>query len=339
MTMPDTISDKINQNSGRTPVLAGQEKIVHFLEHSIKSGKTSHAYGFFGPRGIGKKRLVDFFVQALLCNENVGIPCGRCRNCILFTHGNHTDVYKVVKDAEEKNIGIEKMREMREKIYLTPSISNRNIAVVYDAHSLSADAQNSILKVLEEPPKSAIIIVVADFTDSLLPTLRSRLLNIRLAHLSTDEMIACLEREYPEVSKDSVKNAAYLASGKIEIARALIADKTLLESAEKEYSNAFLFLISQKSERLKMLYDIFGKSMSFIEQQNNGIKFVNNLLIAAEWVIYKKFSIKEALSVFESNKDIIDLAEISKGLFNIMDLLKKNISPKLAFEQFIWNLN
>ena len=337
--MPDTIGNKINQNSSRTPVLAGQEKVVHFLEHSVKHGKTVHAYGFFGPRGIGKKRLVDFFVQALLCEKIDGTACGQCRNCVLVAHDKHTDVFKVVKDPEEKNIGIEKMREMRERIYLAPSISNRNIAVVYDAHSLSADAQNSILKVLEEPPKSAIIILAADFADSLLPTLRSRLLNIRLANISTDEMIASLEREFPEVSKDSIKNAAHLASGKIEIARGLIADKTLLESAEKEYSKALLFLTSQKSERLKMLYDIFGKSMSFIEQQNNGIKFANNLLIAAEWVIYKKFSIKEALPVFESNKDITDLAEISKGLFNIMDLLKKNISPKLAFEQFIWNLN
>src|SRR3989344_2841888 len=168
--MSDTISNKINQKNDHAPALAGQEKIVHFLEHSIKCGKTSHAYGFFGPKGIGKKRLVDFFVQALLCEKNDGIACGQCRNCVLFANDNHTDVYRVVKDPEEKNIGIEKMREMRERIYLAPSISSRNIAVICDAHSLSVDAQNSILKVLEEPPKSAIIILIADFTDSLLPT-------------------------------------------------------------------------------------------------------------------------------------------------------------------------
>ena len=340
LTMPDTIGNKINQNSSRTPVLAGQEKIVHFLEHSVKHGKTVHAYGFFGPRGIGKKRLVDFFVQALLCNENVGIPCGRCRNCILFTHGNHTDVYKVVKDPEEKNIGIEKMREMRGRIYLAPSLSRRNIAIIYDAHTLSVEAQNSILKVLEETPKSAIIILAADFTDSLLPTLRSRLLNIKLAHISIGEMIACLEREYPEMSANSIKNATHLASGKIDLARGLISDKTLLESVEKDYSKALLFLKSPKSERLKMLYDIFSKSMSFIEQQNGGIKFANSLLVAAQWSVYEKLGIYESPPAFKSDiKSTPNLAKMSKGLFELIDMMKRNIAPRLAFEQFIWNLN
>ncbi|TAN57533.1 hypothetical protein EPN15_04150, partial [Patescibacteria group bacterium] len=300
----------------------------------------SHAYGFFGPKGIGKNRLVDFFVQALLCEKKDGIACGQCRNCVLFANDNHTDVYKVVKDPEEKNIGIEKMREMRERIYLAPSISDRNIAVICDAHSLSADAQNSILKVLEEPPKSAIIILIADFTDSLLPTLRSRLLNIRLAHISIGEMIACLEREYPGVSANSVKNAAHLASGKIDLARSLIADKTLLESAEKDYSKALLFLKSPKNERLKMLYDIFSKSMSFIEQQNSGIKFANSILAAAQWSVYEKLGINESPPAFKSDiKSTPNLAKMSKGLFELIQMMKRNIAPRLAFEQFIWNLN
>ena len=336
----DVISNKIDQKSNPARLLAGQEKIVHFLEHSIKSGKTSHAYGFFGPKGIGKKRLVDFYIQALLCEKNDGVACGQCRNCVLFANDNHTDVYKVVKDPEEKNIGIEKMREMRERIYLAPSISNRNIAVVYDAHSLSSDRQNIILKVLEEPPKSAIIILAADFTDSLLPTLRSRLLNIKLAHISISEMIACLEREYPEMSANSIKNATHLASGKIDLARSLISDKTLLESAEKDYSMALLFLKSPKSERLKMLYDIFSKSMSFIEQQNGGIKFANSLLVAAQWSVYEKLGIYESPPAFKSDiKSTPNLAKMSKGLFELIDMMKRNIAPRLAFEQFIWNLN
>lgn len=334
------MSDAISQKNDHTPILAGQEKIVHFLKHSIKSGKISHAYGFFGPSGIGKRRLVDFFVQALLCENNNGVSCGRCRNCILFAQNNHTDVYRVVKDTEEKNIGIEKMREMRERVYLAPSISRRNIAVVYDAHSLSTDAQNSILKVLEEPPESAIIILIADFADSLLPTLRSRLLSIRLNNIPIGEMIACLEREYPEISKELVRNAAHLASGKIETARNLIADKTLLELAEKEYSRALLFLNSQRGERLKMLYDVFSKSMSFIEQQNSGLNFANSLLIAAEWSVYEKLGIKESFLAAKSDKKSTgNLAEIGKGLFELIDMMKRNIAPRLAFEQFIWNIN
>jgi len=170
--------------------------------------------------------------------------------------------------------------------------------------------------------------------------LRSRLLNIRLANISTGEMIASLEREFPEVSKDSVKNAAHLASGKIEIARALIADKILLESAEKEYSKALLFLTSQKSERLKMLYDIFSKSMNFIEQQNNGIRFANCLLVAAQWSVYEKLGIKEPPLAVETDKKSADsLAAIGKGLFELIDMMKRNIAPRLAFEQFIWNIN
>jgi len=338
--MPDTIGNKINQKSGRTPVLAGQEKVVHFLEHSVKHGKTVHAYGFFGPRGIGKKRLVDFFVQALLCNENVGIPCGRCRNCILFAQNNHTDVYRVVKDQEEKNIGIEKMREMRGRIYLAPSLSRRNIAIIYDAHTLSVEAQNSILKVLEETPKSAIIILITDFWDSLLPTLRSRLLGIRLNNISTGQMIECLKQEYSEMSGEFIRRAVLLAFGKIELARGLIDDKTLLEAAEKEHKEAIRFLTSQKSEQLKMLYDIFSKSMNFIEQQNSGIKFANSLLVAAQWSVYGKLGIKETPLAVETDKKSADsLAIIGKGLFELIDMMKRNIAPRLAFEQFIWNIN
>lgn len=334
------MSDVISQKNDRRPVLAGQETIVRFLEHSIKSGKTSHAYGFFGPRGMGKRRLVDFFVQALLCEKNDGSSCGQCRNCILFAQNNHTDVYRVIKDPEEKNIGIEKMRDMRERMYLSPSISRCNIAVIYDAHTLSIEAQNSILKILEEPPKSAIIILSADFTDSLLPTLRSRLLSIRLNNISKGEMIKCLEREYPEMSIEFIRSAVNFAFGKIETARDLIADKTLLESAEKEYAKALQFLNSQKSERLKMLYDVFSKSMSFIEQQNSGIKFANSLLAAAQWSVHEKLGIKEPpLSIGSDKKSADSLAVISKGLFKLIDMIKRNSAPRLAFEQFIWNIN
>ena len=324
--------DSIRQKSDNAPTLAGQEKIVHFWNIPSNPTRLPTLTDFSGQKGIGKKRLVDFFVQALLCDKNDGAPCGQCRNCVLFARNNHTDVYRVIKDPDEKNIGIEKMREMRERMYLTPSISRRNIAVIYDAHSLSADAQNSILKILEEPPKSSVIILAADFTDSLLPTLRSRLLNIRLNNISDERMIKCLESEYPDMSKEFIRSAVNLAFGKIETARDLIADKTLLESAEKEYAKALQFLNSQKSERLKMLYDVFSKSMSFIEQQNSGIKFANSLLVAAEWSIYDKFGIKEALMIIKSDKKPADnLAKICNGLFKLIDMMKRNIAPRLAF--------
>lgn len=80
--------------------------------------------------------------------------------------------------------------------------------------------------------------------------------------------------------------------------------------------------------------------MSFIEQQNSGIKFANSLLIAAEWSAYEKFGIKESFFVAKSDlKPANNLAKISNGLFKLIDMIKRNIAPRLAFEQFIWNIN
>src|SRR3989344_4085600 len=130
--------------------IVGHEKLVQFLEQTIRPESIAHAYGFYGPEGSGKALLAKVFVQALLCEKQDGKqngqPCGICRSCADIAKGSHADVFEVRRKKDEKNIGIDDIREMQSRIVMSPSRGMYHVAIIYDAHLLSIEAQNSMLK-------------------------------------------------------------------------------------------------------------------------------------------------------------------------------------------------
>ena len=167
--------------------VAGQKEIVKTLKASLKNGKTSQAYLFTGPRGVGKTTLARLIAKGVNCLKN-GItdePCNECENCLAINNGTFMDLVEI--DAAS-NRGIDEIRQLKEKINYQPVKGRKKIYIIDEVHMLTKEAFNALLKTLEEPPEHVIFILATTEADKILPTIISRCQRYDFKTLSVNDM-------------------------------------------------------------------------------------------------------------------------------------------------------
>ncbi len=160
--------------------IIGQEQITGHLQNAIRLGKVSHAYIIQGEAGSGKKLLADVFATTLQCEEGGIEPCGHCQSCKQAVSGNHPDIRRVTH--EKATIGVDDIRlQLNNDILVKPYSRPYKVYIIDEAEKMTEQAQNAMLKTIEEPPEYAIIILLTVNAKLLLPTILSRciLLNVR----------------------------------------------------------------------------------------------------------------------------------------------------------------
>ncbi len=168
----------------------GQE-IAH-LRRAIESGKVSHAYIFNGEKGIGKSTLADAFAMALQCAEGKPDPCGKCHSCHQAASGNHPDIIHV-RHEKPTSIGVEDVREqLVGDVQIRPYNGKYKIYIIPDADRMTVQAQNAILKTIEEPPEYAVILLLTTNSQTLLDTIRSRCVQINMKPVANEQVRAYL---------------------------------------------------------------------------------------------------------------------------------------------------
>ena len=195
--------------------VAGQKEIVKTIKTSLRNGKTSHAYLFTGPRGVGKTTLARLIAKGVNCLEN-GItdePCNRCENCLAINNGTFLDMVEI--DAAS-NRGIDEIRQLKEKINYQPVKGRKKIYIIDEVHMLTKEAFNALLKTLEEPPEHVIFILATTEADKILPTIISRCQRYDFKTLSLNDMKEQLrfigKNEGVDIS-DEVLELIYESSG------------------------------------------------------------------------------------------------------------------------------
>jgi len=157
--------------------IKNNELLISRMSRSIKNGNISHAYIFEAGTCEDKKILADCFVKAIFCENKQGAGCDTCVTCAKVTNGNHEDVIYAERDgASVKDEAIESLQERLKK---KPFAGERNVAIIEDADTMTAKAQNRLLKTLEEPFPGTVIILLADNSESLAKTILSRCAIIR----------------------------------------------------------------------------------------------------------------------------------------------------------------
>jgi DNA polymerase III subunit delta' len=154
-----------------------------------------HAVLLVGPPSVGKTTLALDLAAMLMCStaELDRRPCGECRGCHLVASGNHPDVHHLRPDGPGGQVRIEQVRGLATDLALLPVEAGARVAIVEAAHRLNEDAQNALLKTLEEPPAGVTIVLCADDEERLLPTVRSRCARVRLGPVATRAIEALLE--------------------------------------------------------------------------------------------------------------------------------------------------
>lgn len=172
--------------------IIGNDKIKEMLSKTIENGTTSHSYLLVGTQGIGKKMLAVQFAKKILClKQEEDNPC---KSCIEFESNNHPD-YMCIQ-PEEKSIKIEQIRFLQKKIQEKPIIANKKVYIIDDADTMTQEAQNCLLKTLEEPPEFATIILIGSQENLFLPTIRSRCMILKFKPIEDDQLKQYMEVNY-----------------------------------------------------------------------------------------------------------------------------------------------
>jgi DNA polymerase III subunit delta' len=171
--------------------LLGQEKAKVLLARSLAAGRTPHAYLFRGPEGVGKQMFARSVAATLNCRQTAyGAACGTCSSCKKFRSGNHPD-YIIIR-PEQGSIKIDRIRELTKALTYPPYESATRVVLLEDIHTMRREAANSLLKTLEEPPESNLLILTVESSRNILSTLSSRCQCVPFFPLSQEDTVKIL---------------------------------------------------------------------------------------------------------------------------------------------------
>ena len=154
--------------------IIGQNMIKDHLQNALKSGNVSHAYIINGERYSGKEYIAKVFAMALQCEKKGVDPCNECHSCKQALSGNQPDIIHLTHE-KPNTITVDDIRDQINKdIVVKPYASDKKIYIINEAEKMNTQAQNALLKTLEEPPEYAVILILTTNVDALLPTILSR---------------------------------------------------------------------------------------------------------------------------------------------------------------------
>lgn len=175
--------------------IIGHEQIIEHFRSALKNHQVSHAYILNGENGSGKNMLAKAFAKALVCEAGYGDSCNMCRACHQFDSGNHPDV-KWITHEKANSIGVDEVREqINNDIVIKPYSSKYKVYIIDEAEKMTVQAQNALLKTIEEPPEYAVILFLTNTLDVLLQTVRSRCIIMNLRSVDTKLIQAVSDAE------------------------------------------------------------------------------------------------------------------------------------------------
>lgn len=226
------------------PRIFGNSETCSRIGAAIENRTIPHAFLLLGPSGSGKRTLATEIAAALNCTSQSGsLPCGVCPSCKRIYEGNYTDVKILERPKDKATLGVGAVKEFREDMFLSATESDFKVYIINDAQYMTVEAQNALLKVLEEPPSGVVIILLSTEGDKILSTIKSRAQTVNMARFHHGELkriILDISREARELnvqSPEKLDSIVMSADGRIGEAIRL-ADKRSAEILDEERGDA-----------------------------------------------------------------------------------------------------
>ena len=160
--------------------VVGHKDIINYIRSAVTENRVSHAYILNGERGAGKKMLASLFAMTLLCEKQGPEPCNECHSCRQANSGNHPDIIRVTHE-KPNSISVDDIRrQVNDDIQIKPYQGPWKIYIIAEADLMTVQAQNALLKTIEEPPAYAVIFLLTENAEALLPTITSRCVMLKL---------------------------------------------------------------------------------------------------------------------------------------------------------------
>lgn len=270
--------------------IIGNDNIKNILSKSLENNTILHSYMFIGEQGIGKKIFAKEFAKMILCENFNKQECNNCKSCIEFSSGNNPDFTYI--EPEGKNIKIEQIRAIQTKIIEKPVNSNKKVYIINDADTMTKEAQNCLLKTLEEPPEYIVIILIVSNENKMLNTIKSRCMKITFDKISDKQIMKYLENYCDTESiNDNILKMCDGSIGKCIIVKDKIQEYKEIEkifSTIVENHNCSIINILNNSELLYKNKEDINQYLDYINvilyeysKQNlyNNLKYINSIKI------------------------------------------------------------
>ena len=310
--------------------LLGNEQLKENLSAARRRGRMSHFYLLSGPQGSGRHTLARLLAAAMLCREPDG-PCGVCQHCRKVFAGSHPD-YITIDDPEKKIIPVRIVRDARADMYIKPNEGDKKIYLFPRAQDLNIEGQNSLLKILEEPPAYGVFLLLTDNPEKLLPTVRSRCVELKLKALPRDLMRRTLSAEFPGAAVETIdatilRSGGYLGQARELLSGDAVSEQTLLfanaNRARDPYGLLQVLLPMEKWKR-DTLISILAQWLELVEQA----------LLARSGI---PVPVPEA-SAIASARNPRELMEAATALKKAMEYAQGNVSCAAVCSWLSWTL-
>ena len=307
------------------------QKALEVLGRDIQMNTIRQGYIFEGSDGIGKKTAARMFAKMALCTGEQK-PCNKCQHCRMFEAGTHPD-FIVVDDSPVK---VETVRRLNDELFIKPLISDRKVFVIEHADDMNNAAQNAFLKSFEEPPKYAVIILIASSVQKLLPTILSRGTKIRFSPFSEDEIASFVEKKYNITGARSTFIARY-SSGIVGRAIEITEDEEFFKKRDEviraisllagdkvsilQVVNAFGATGRKYPDDIDLYFDVFTGFFRDVAVTKNGGRIVNS-------------DYKEVIDSFAAKVK----GRSARRVVEIAWLVKSRINSSMKYDLWITNM-
>ena len=353
-----------------------QDRVISILQRAFGSGRPAHAYIFAGPDGVGKFKTAREWAKMLLCEDRTSETgfadsCGLCESCRLFEAGSHPDFHHVNKELLEftrngkgkttpVDVPVAVIREfLIDKVSIRPTFSSRRVFVVSEAEKLNDSSQNSLLKVLEEPPQYCCIILLCTQSDRLLPTTKSRCQILRFGPVAEQRIFEKLAetgiegvktRYFARLSQGSLGQACEWAHLELAGAELYSTKKELVDTlATYKYAQALNLAewALNASKRVAGKWaDLEATSKADISRRTQKTLIVMTISALHDAMKLKlgdtdriiNFDQEERIKDLAERFDIEQLAEKIADCYRLIREIDSSVNERLIFEQLLLNL-
>ena len=296
------------------PRLLGNDDTKSRVGTAIEGSMLAHAFLIGGPSGSGKSTLALEMAAAINCenssNPSLPLPCGICNSCRRIYEGNFPDLKFLAKKKDKATIGVDEVKDFREDMFLSSTEADKKIYVIDDAECMTVEAQNALLKVLEEPPSSVIILLLATECDRILTTIKSRAQYIAMSRFTEEDLADILVQENVNAKAMSVQDSERFngiimsADGRIGEAKKLLSQKTAAENEEERKDiTSIVQLIGQKNA-----YDkIYVAIMALPQKRAELMPMLEKLIGAIHDLIISKHADNARTVFFTSSTAALDI--------------------------------
>lgn len=338
---------------GKFLEVVGQKPIIKTLQNAIKENKTSHAYVFSGPRGIGKTTIARIFAKAVNCEQSDnGEPCNICKNCLAVINDSTTDIIEL--DAASNN-GVDDMRDILEKVNFLPSFLKKKVYIIDEAHMLTQSSFNALLKTLEEPPSYVVFIFATTEPNKLPATILSRCQRFNFKPLTqkeikdnlryicteeniliTDEALDCISEAAEGGMRDALSildQVSVYSEGEIQVEDV----ENVIGKVSTYKSIEIIEALKNKdaSSALALLNDLIDNGKEISRITSNLTQFCRDMLLyktTANRDFYKHaFEIKEFQELADeiSERELFYYIDV---LVNVQNKIRFSNTPKIFLE-------